>query len=401
MNRLQLFEAPDTENWYGLYGQKWGDLLPRPALSHPAKFYPHVITRIYRALSQEFDLPPGSLIVDPFAGVGLGALAVQFGYNWFGVELEEKFYNIAAGGIDCSPAIGIAKGLRNLLDKMAGIVEPSPPLGLDSHGFDNPIYKGVLDQTFRPLARDGVTARIVNGDSRNLIDLLGEANAGGLLCSPPFAVNSGGRGEASRRGIKPGLFDRHQGAMTGGIGSRANGNLASLTVSRDGFEALVSSPPFLGQTASAPAAKRGGILASDSKRKGDMSLQAEYGESPGQLASEKPESFWQAAEAILGQAHACLPIGGPAVFICKDAVKNGERFPFSQMWADLCQRQGFRLVKYVRAWQVEKYGQQSFMFGDSVDLGKQHKSFFRLNAEAKGAPRIDHEDILFFVKAAR
>lgn len=65
-----------------------------------------------------------------------------------------------------------------------------------------------------------------------------------VVGSPPFAGNSGGRGEASRNGIEAGLFDRHQGAMVGGIGDKGGGNLASMQAKEGDLQAVITSPPY-------------------------------------------------------------------------------------------------------------------------------------------------------------
>lgn len=77
-----------------------------------------------------------------------------------------------------------------------------------------------------------------------------------LFSSPPFAGNSGGRGEASRQGIDAALFDRHSGGMKRGTGESAD-NLDHLPMrgfdealggrgaeEQGGEDALFSSPPY-------------------------------------------------------------------------------------------------------------------------------------------------------------
>ena len=438
-------QFPNRLDWFNLYGQSWKSVIPDEAQAHPAKFSRKLIHKIYQHLGT-LGLAPGSTIVDPFAGIGLGALAIAYGYNWTGVELEKQFYRLAIGH-DCSPAFGIAALARALVGH-----RPPPML------FNAPVeshFKGVIEHAFAPLARHGAQALMVHGDSRELGRLVKTAQA--LVSSPLFATNSGGPGSASLNSIYPGIFDRHQGSRTGGIGSKENGNLAALSATQAGFDALVSSPPyaeikgretpenredidgaspanfmgtnktrsfrygstpgqvgrmptgshadalvtsppFLDSTASAPGSKRGGLLAHDPKRAADATLQAEYGNSKGQLASEGHETFWTASQKILQEAYALLTPGAFAVFVCKDTVKGGQIFEFSRMWAELCQAQGFIPHTHARAWQVQKFAEQALTTGGYEVVKKQHKSFFRLLQEKKGSPEINHEDILIFTK---
>jgi hypothetical protein len=90
----------------------------------------------------------------------------------------------------------------------------------------------------------GASQRNSNGYGCNP-DNLGNLPAGNLdalLTSPPFAGNTGGRGEASRNGIDAALFDRHSGGMKRGTGESPD-NLDHLPM-KGLAEALLSSPPY-------------------------------------------------------------------------------------------------------------------------------------------------------------
>jgi len=79
-------------DWYKCYGKGWGDLLVPDAFGHPAKFSRLLIRRIYTHCLRQGYLQPGDVVLDPFGGVGLGALhAMMNGLEWVGVELEERF----------------------------------------------------------------------------------------------------------------------------------------------------------------------------------------------------------------------------------------------------------------------------------------------------------------------
>ena len=71
-----------------------------------AKFSRALIQHIYAHAAAEGWLAPGSTIVDPFGGVGLGAWdAMALGCRWIGVELEQPFTDLGTG-CDCT---GISK----------------------------------------------------------------------------------------------------------------------------------------------------------------------------------------------------------------------------------------------------------------------------------------------------
>jgi hypothetical protein len=89
------------DEWRGCYGEGWQGLIVPEAFAHPAKFSRALIQRIYEHVVAEGWAKPGDVVVDPFAGVALGALDAQrLGLNYVGVELEQRFVDLG-GGYDC------------------------------------------------------------------------------------------------------------------------------------------------------------------------------------------------------------------------------------------------------------------------------------------------------------
>src|SRR3990167_7959423 len=136
----------EADQWENCYDQGWqGEITPE-SFSHPAKFSRALIRRIYEHAFEEGWLVSGvSTVLDPFAGVALGALdAMWNGLNWIGVELEPKF---------------TALGLLNIMlwERKYGSKE----------GFG--------------------TARIIQGDSRELRKMIQGADC--CIGSPPFNEN--------------------------------------------------------------------------------------------------------------------------------------------------------------------------------------------------------------------
>lgn len=105
MTEDSIAQRPGVEydDWRGLYKDRWNrDEIEPIALSHPAKFARALIRKIYQHCRDEGWISKGAWIVDPFGGVGLGALdAITHGENWVGVEIEKKHQVRGAGGL-CS-----------------------------------------------------------------------------------------------------------------------------------------------------------------------------------------------------------------------------------------------------------------------------------------------------------
>lgn len=469
-------------------------------------------------------------IIDPFGGIGLGAIASHYGLNWLGNELEPRFCQMAWSW-DCpgikqedydgykgqceSPQDWYKLDLGCCSECVYKAIEgeqPQPGLFEQEGYFTNPHrYHGNLER-FKRYAQDGTWAKLTQGDSRKLNEIWAEglvssppyANVGlqggsssaigrlqdkldkgeltgreslriakkgkfnphamsnldkygstdgqlanmseGLVSSPPFAGNTGGKGKASRDGIDPALFDRHSGGMVGGMHG-TEGNLEGMQPG-----GLVSSSPFASSVGSDDPQRRGGILKSDPKRKGDKNLTGDYGDSEGQLAgmgeglvssppyenvdlgygdrpnrwekvkenpnfagrtfweqpTKRPDynessqdnigndsgpTFWQAASDIVQQCHSLLAPGSHCVWITKNYIKNGKEVDFTGNWQQLCISCGFEMVEEIQAMLVKNLGIQTSYSGDDHEITIARKSFFRRLAESKGAPPIDYETV--------
>ena len=65
----------ETLEWHGCYDDGWKGVIVDEAFAHPAKFARGLIERIVDFGLAEGWWKRGDLIGDPFAGVGLGAIA--------------------------------------------------------------------------------------------------------------------------------------------------------------------------------------------------------------------------------------------------------------------------------------------------------------------------------------
>lgn len=595
--------------WENCYDDTWKGVITEPSFTHPAKFSRGLIRRIYSHAVQHGWLKPGDTVLDPFGGVGLGALhAGYYGVNWLGVELEQKFVTLGQG-MECEGVSrpdyelyqqdeSVASGRRWCPDCLARIKrEVEPESGIQASMFDSPREEGYITQPhyfegnldlFRRHARHGAWSRLLQGDSRRLVEVVGVALANGVISSPPYSDSNqnyqAGWSFIDKDKLSHNRFSKNRlaayGDESGQLGQFPKGELDGVISSppyaqtrvaknSDGidlsklyetyrssgggmsFEAfceqqrrhsheygdsigqlsnlpqgsldgIVSSPPFVESIGSDDPQKRGGILASDPKRAGDRNLTGSYGTSAGQLgvmaagsldgvvssppyegsldngtvdkharvelsrnmdisnaehispidmesvgkrdfqsgygssdgnlgsmkggfdgvigsppygnrtvhqggidadklisspgqnsqalvmtnygacagqlANDSGKTFWGAARQVVERCYILLAPGAPAIWVCKDFVRNKERVNFCDMWRRLCESVGFETVEINRAMLVKSKGVRVSLDGEEEELVVERKGFFRRLAEKKGSPSIDWEEVIIMRK---
>ena len=255
-----------TDIWWNCYNEGWGDELVPEAFSHPAKGAPGLSKRIYDHAFEEGWLSPGALVLDPFGGVaGFGLQAMAHGCEWVGVELEKKFVDLGAQNIA--------------------------------------LWNGRYSRFPRWCSR----AVLLQGDSRNLLAVVGAGLAEACVSSPPFAgVTDSGKREWIAEQMRTGKMRTTAGGTKMGSGCAGGqldsygstpGNLGNL---RPGdFDAAVSSPPYAESMESGPGgidwhkAGRDDRTAPSENRHSVISNNAptSYGSAPGQLGSMRPGDF--------------------------------------------------------------------------------------------------------------
>ena len=248
------------DNWENCYRGGWSGMIVPEAFSHPAKVSFSLAERIYQHMEEEGWIHPGMTVTDPFAGIGGCAFhAMIHGLNWVGIELEPRFCALAEQNI----------------------------------ALWNKRYAGKMP-------RWG-SARIINGDSRNLAAILqGQAEAS--VSSPPFsdsletkdenfvrkAAVDALSGKTKGHGSSQEYLDRA--GTWAGYGSTP-GNLGNMKSTPAGLaDAMVSSPPY----AETPIAGYDGSMGDQwretgktpRQRSGGKLLNEQYGgTSPGQLGA--------------------------------------------------------------------------------------------------------------------
>lgn len=346
-----------------------------------------------------------SHVLDPFGGIGgLAFHAALFGLDWTGVELEQRFVDLGNQNLELWrskyaphwPRYGTARLLqgdsRRLVDVVtgAGAVMSSPP-------YEEQIVRK------RDLGKPGHTQGATQGG--HCFDTYGSTpgNLGnmpaGVVSSPPYAasVNQGdGANDADTRLTRKADagVDVSQAVNRGGPNSVLNkpqaygttpGQLGAMPAG------VVSSPPF---EESIGNDKRVGKAATYTGHRTD-----EYAPTDGNIGNNTGDTFWSAAALIVQQCYAILRPGGYAAWITGDFVRNKRRVPFGQQWLDLCVACGFEPVLWAVAWKTEHNGTQHGMFGEAREMRKEKVSFFRRLANAKRPETaIANEDVLFVRK---
>jgi len=364
--------------------------------------------RIYQHVIAEGWAGPGTIVIDPFSGIGGFAYhALKAGMHFHGVELEPKFVDLAAKNIALwntryagrFARWGSARVLqgdsRRLLEVLAEagirLVMSSPPFR-DSLLTTDKKFMAQVEKD----KRNGSRLQPGLGDYGDTLGQLGSLPAGEppalAVSSPPFLQTSGGTNATSEIGplSDPSLIERHAAgnAAAHGYGESA-GNIANLPEG-DAPALAVSSPPFEDTLNNAKMK-----VPHDSTG----NFTTDYGQHPDNIGNDSGPTFWSAAHEIVSQTYAVLAPGGHAVWVCKRYVRNGKIIEFSQQWAALCESVGFRVMHWHRAMLTEDHGTQAAMDGNHKRRTKARKSFFRRLTESKGSPAIDWEDVICMVKA--
>jgi len=253
----------NVTQWHGCYSGSWNGILVPDAFAHPAKFAPMLIYRILRHMLERGYIQPGDSLLDPFGGIGSGGYyAMLLGLHWTGVELEPRFVELGQRNFDkwrrdlamLNGTLGTARLLqgdsRRLLEVvgmgMAGVVSSPPYIdAIDSqkHGLDLSKSPTSHDRTrHKNVSLDGLGANY--GSTPGQLGSMPSGDYGAAVSSPPYAdaVNGTGEGPGARHDpIHHNGDNAHKVSSANGYGATP-GNLGNL--SGDGFQAAVSSPPY-------------------------------------------------------------------------------------------------------------------------------------------------------------
>jgi len=247
---------------------------------------------------------------------------------------------------------------------------------------------------------------IVQGDSRQLRQVLQLAGVSCIVASPPYSEIASGAGGLNTKPARAG----QQGGRSPASASQAtdqrygdsDGQLAKLPAGT--VDAVVASPPFTQGYAGG-----GGInvkgYGDGTDKVGDRTYQGTAGErTEGNLETmplgdvttleTASPTFWSAARDIVAESFAILKAGGIAVWVVKPFVRKKRIVDFPADWRVLCEHVGFVTEQEVHASLVCETTNNDLFDGLSTKR-RERKSFFRRLAEAKGSPRIDFEVVYF------
>lgn len=372
--------------WFGCYSGTWNQapLIPE-AYAHPAKVAYKLAERIVTHMLDQGYIEAGQCIIDPFAGVaGFAFHTMLAGINFVGVELEEKFVNLARQNID--------------------------------------LWQSRYGEWFN--MGSGV---VIQGDSRQLSEVISAAD--GVIASPPYAdVVRTGEGTGAR--YDPiyhngdNAFKKSSQAEYG----RTAGNLGNM--SSGGFDAVIGSPPFASQTPG--TAKLSFTTRPDGSAFGaGRSMQNDYAEATVEVFNEytylSPEwiehrketakkqnnigmlpdeakdpdypTFWGEARKVVEQVYSVLRPGAYTAWTTGDYIRNGHRVEFGRQWMQLCEAVGFTAVEWITAWKVERNGTQLDLWGNGHSRDVERVSFFRrLANERNPKAAILNEDVIILRK---
>mgnify|MGYP001575076554 CR=1 FL=1 len=393
------------DSWFGLYGEGWQNEIVPEAMIHPAKYSRALIRHIYDHAILEGWLQAGCRVLDPFGGVALGALdAMRLGLDWTGIELESHFLTLGNQNIELwlrryaphFPGWGTARLIRGDSRELLQVIGQAEAM-VSSPPFGQSLPSGDTSSTFKEKYPDAKTGgdwgQFYGSTAGNLGNLRAtEAGFEACLSSPPFSppgnqpvIGQGARNELAKIGKKP------------EVNLTTPGQLGSMKA--NGFDAAVSSPPF-GERTAYPDPERN--MERQIRLGKGGTLHSSMGESEGQLAQmdSSTNNFWVSARSIVDQVYAALVPGGHAIWVLKAYVKNKKIIDFPGQWQAMCEAAGFTTLHVHRAWLVEDRGTQIDLWGNEHTKIIEKKSFFRRLAEKHGSPRIDFETALCTIKPA-
>lgn len=290
MDRVELME---NHNWFGLYRASWGREIVPEAYGHPAKFARGLIRRIYAHALERGYLQEGAVVIDPFAGVALGALDAMFhGLHFIGCELEDKFVQLGQQNIDLwnrrygggklrrwGTAVLAQGDSRRLCEVLEGArAEGKPSMRCPYCG--STLYD-------EDITRDGEALRCADcGNRVEFTDAWDEAiwthPPQAMIASPPFSNSQQVDNRTAPVLIEGSSWKKRQGSITVGTSPAQLGNMPT----GEPPQAVIASPPYAvldtggkgGEGPGSAGAPNAGKLSGASSGIG-------YGRSDGQLAA--------------------------------------------------------------------------------------------------------------------
>jgi hypothetical protein len=275
-----------TNIWNKCYPSNWKGVIVEEAIVHPAKFSSRLIRRIYEHIIEEGWVKEGDTIVDPFGGVSLGALdALRLGLKWRGCELEPRFVELGNANIafwnskfsgmprwsgDAVLLQGDSRNLVKVLSESGDSSVSSPPYNLPMSQAHNGSRGGKRGTT---PSEEG--AFVKYGNTPGQLEGLPMSDEGfdAAISSPAYGRISVEKNasrsidwekqyksyKASGGGQTFEQFCATQEKHSQGYGE-SEGQLSAMPFTKKGYQASISSPPFLQSEGGTPEPKPGGVI---------------------------------------------------------------------------------------------------------------------------------------------
>lgn len=407
-----------TSNWHGCYDDSWQGLIVPEAFAHPAKFSHGLICRIVEHGLAKGYWKAGDTVADPFGGVALGGIICGYhGLNWTGIELEVRFCELGNRNLDLHRAKwkalgydvdvqlvqGDSRNLAQILQQADAVVCSPPYIETQIVGCDciAPDKRKAFSKTGEwPKGGLNVGARGEAdknyGSTPGQVGRLKAGSVEAILTSPPYAENPQAI-PMNRERIRTTSDPKQHGAPGPNyIQPDSPGNLCNLKAGS--ISGIVTSPPYAG-TRQDGTIKDGGGFSSYSDCPTTKWHTERNPANIGNLGDEtnvNRETYWQAVAAIYEQCHQILKPGGVMVCVVKSYVKNKAIVPLPDDTLKLLEHIGFQPVERIHAMLVKESTERTF-FGE-VTKTTSRKSFFRRLCESKGSPKIDWEEVLIVRK---
>ena len=400
-----------VSTWHNCYDGSWNGLIVPEAFSHPAKFAPGLIKRIFEHCLERGYIRKGDTVVDPFGGIGAGGIfAAPMGLKWIGNELEPKFVDLARDNFALhahawevmdypQPVIiqGDSRRLSQVL-READLIATSPPF-MDCHSVVP------VEAHARQVTSERVKSKIKYGGTNGQNGNLKAVSINAVCTSPPYAesLNTEKDGidwEKTHHGSRDKAHGKH-GQCNYAIGrhnySPNPANIGNLKAGEVG--AVVTSPPWEKSLDNIiPRSEDGfdnGAVATfnrTGKWPERRPLGMDYGKSEGQIGQESSENYWIACAQVYAECHKVLKPREVIVIVVKSYIKAGRRVPLPMQTLKLLIHLGFEPLERIKA-SLVKETVTAGLFGDVRKI-KERKSFFRRLAEKNGSPAIDWEEVL-------
>ena len=404
-----------VDQWRRCYADGWRGIISDESFAHPAKMAKILANRIYDHAFERGWVKAGDCVLDPFGGIGGTAYgAILHDLQWIGVELEPKFVAMAkknierwvATGRECGFPNGNARIVQGDSRRLVEVLRDAGELPSPNVVISSPPYAGIEVSPGNSGNRmntetwgtgSSLTVSREYGKTDGQLGNMREGQAPALVVSsPPYASIATGAGGLN---TKPGTDGQQSGrsasAPSQATDQRYGSSDGQLAVMAEGdVAAIVSSPPFEG------IRQDGGGIAKEGKHFGAYTDEpADYWHTQRDQQNlgnlKTGDTFWQSAAEIVEQCYAILKPGGVAIWVTKDFVRKGKRVPFGDQWQALCESRGSVLECRHHAMLVEHHGEQDDLFSETKVLKTERKSFFRrLHESKKGAVRIDWEDVI-------